>query len=129
MAGRVGLDSQSRPRNLTVSHTARQCLKINPVGALKMTPLRIVPPSPGALPNEDIAFGIASWSKPDRAPEYSVKYRWRDRNGRICRGGEFPSPLDCSRCDPRLAIWPPSTHPPRPPPTPPVRLPSMTPRS
>jgi len=64
----------------------RRCLKINPVGGFEV----IVPPSPGALPNEDIAFGIASWSKPERAPEYSVKYRWRDRNGRICRGGEFP---------------------------------------
>jgi hypothetical protein len=40
-------------------------------------------------PNATLRLGIASWDKGDGTMK-SVKYAWRDKNGRVCRGGEVP---------------------------------------
>jgi hypothetical protein len=40
-------------------------------------------------PNEEIRFGIASWDDGSNTA-FSVKLAWRDRTGKVCRGGEVP---------------------------------------
>lgn len=37
-------------------------------------------------PDCELLLGSASWDSSER----SVKYGWRDKNGRIARGGEVP---------------------------------------
>ena len=37
----------------------------------------------------EIRLGIASWDDGNRTAK-SVKYTWFDKNGKACRGGEFP---------------------------------------
>jgi hypothetical protein len=37
----------------------------------------------------NICLGIASWDDGDKT-EFSVKYAWKDKNGKVARGGEFP---------------------------------------
>jgi hypothetical protein len=40
-------------------------------------------------PNATLRLGIASWDEGDNTMK-SIKYAWRDKNGRVCRGGEVP---------------------------------------
>ena len=37
----------------------------------------------------ELRIGIASWDDGSET-EKSIKFAWRDKNGRIARGGEFP---------------------------------------
>ena len=37
----------------------------------------------------EIRFGIASWDDGSNT-NYSVKLAWRDKSGKVCRGGEVP---------------------------------------
>ena len=39
--------------------------------------------------NCTIRIGVASWNRPGRN-DISVKYAWRDKNGKVTRGGEVP---------------------------------------
>lgn len=40
-------------------------------------------------PNCMVRIGAASWNTPGKN-DISVKYAWRDKNGRVTRGGEIP---------------------------------------
>ena len=40
-------------------------------------------------PNCMVRIGVASWNKPGKN-DISVKYAWRDKNGKVTRGGEVP---------------------------------------
>jgi hypothetical protein len=44
-----------------------------------------------AFPGTDatLRLGVASWDEGDGESK-SIKYAWRDKDGRVCRGGEVP---------------------------------------
>jgi len=39
-------------------------------------------------PDCELRLGIASWDEGGKAK--SIKFTWFDKNGKACRGGEFP---------------------------------------
>jgi hypothetical protein len=42
------------------------------------------------MPGCQLRIGSASWAEED-PDEVAMKFAWRDRNGHVVRGGEFPS--------------------------------------